>query len=89
MHKISAENKNFKFLPSRRKKRFFCPKIGQFSTKISQILGIDKNHQNTSYVKFLGHLEHFWAKYGHFWSFFAHFWPINYIGEKLAEPHIA
>ena len=50
--------------------RVFCPKIGQFSTKISKILEINKNHQNTCYSKNLDHLEHFWPKK---WLFFYNF----------------
>ena len=53
-----------------KKMRVFCPKIGQFSTKISKILEINKNHQNTCYSQILGHLEHFWPKNGYFSIFF-------------------
>ena len=57
------------------KKWAFCPKIGQFSAKISKILGINKSHLNTSYVIFLGHLEHYWQFFGYFRLFLGHFWP--------------
>ena len=78
---ISAEVFFFKFLPSQQKKRVFCPKIGQFSTKNFKILGINKNHLNTSYVKFLGHFGHFWPFFGHFRPFLGHFWPYSFIRE--------
>ena len=73
----------------------FRPKIGKFSAKFPKILQINKNHLNTSYVKILGHLGHFLAKYDHFWSFLAHFGLYNYIGEKAGRasyrviPHLA
>ena len=54
----------------------FLTKNGHFSADFAEILGIDKNHQNTSYVKILGYLGHFLAKYGHFCSFLAHFYHI-------------
>ena len=71
------------------KNAIFWPKIGHRSADFAEILGIDKNHLNTSYVKILGYLGHFLAKYGHFWSFLAHFGLYNYIGKMPAEPHIA
>ena len=63
----------FKFLPSQQKICVFFPKIGQFSTKNFKILGINKNHLNTSYVNFLGHFGHFWSFFGHFRPFFGPF----------------
>ena len=66
----------------------FWPKIGYRSADFAEILGIDKNHLNTSYVKFLGHLGHFLAKYGHFWSFLAHFGLYKYIGEYAGRASI-
>ena len=51
----------------------------------AEILGIDKNPLNTSYVKILGHLGHFLAKYGNFLSFLAHFGLYNYIGENAGR----
>ena len=54
------------------KKSFFRQKIGQFLTKFAKILQMNKNHLNTSYVKIVGHLGHF---FWHFWSFLVIFWP--------------
>ena len=70
-------------MPEFRQKWPFLAKNGHFSADFVEILGIDKNHLNTSsYVKILGHLGHFLATYGHFWSFLAHFGQYNYIGEN-------
>ncbi len=48
------------------------PKIAQFFTKVSQNLQIDKKHLNASYVKILGHLDHFFCIYGSKWQFWGH-----------------
>ena len=48
----------------------FWTKSGHFLADLGKILGIDKNHLNTSYVKIVGHLGHFWQNmtiFGHFW----------------------
>ena len=58
-----------------KKMTVFRPKIGQFSTKICEILEINKKHLNTSNSQILGHLKHFWPKYCHFRPFLGHFWP--------------
>ena len=64
----------FYFLPIRQKKCDYWPQKPGFLAKISKILEINKNHPNTCYVKFLGHLDHFWPFFWHFWPFFGHFW---------------
>ena len=46
------------FAESAKKLRFF----GQFSTKICEILEINKKHLNTSNSQILGHLKHFFSK---------------------------
>ena len=71
------------FLP---KKSVFQPKIGQFLTKFAQILQMNKNHLNTSYVKIVGHMGHFLAFLVIFCHFLAPFGLYNYIGERPAEP---
>jgi hypothetical protein len=53
----------------------FRPKIGQFSTKICEILEINKKHLNTSNSQILGDLKHFLPKNCHFRPFLGHFWP--------------
>ena len=63
----------------------FWQKNGHFSADFAEILGIHKNHLNTSYVKIVGHLGHFLAKYDHFRSFLAHFGLYNYIGENAGR----
>ena len=48
---------------------FFRPKIGQYTAKISEILGINKNNLNTSYDKF----QVIWIIFSHFSAIFGHF----------------
>ena len=57
------------------KKLPFCPNRGRFLAKIRKFLEINKNPQNTSYVKFLGHFDHYWPFFGNFRPFLGHFWP--------------
>ena len=62
---------------------FFWPKIGQFSTEISDILEINKNHLNTPNSQVLGHLKHFLPKNGHFRPFLS---LLIYIG--ICQPDV-
>ena len=77
MHKLSLEffffNTFFKIAKNDR----FWQKKGHFLADFAEILGIDEKHVNTSYVKILGHLGHYLAKYYHFRSFLAHFGLYN------------
>ena len=69
-----------------KKKPFFGKKIGQFLANFSKNLEINKNHLNSFYVKILGHLDHFLAKYGHFLPFLAHFGFYNNIRKYNENP---
>ena len=70
---FSAEIFFFKFFFfENRQKLCFWPKNGHFLVDFAEILGINKNHLNTSYVKILGHLGHFWQNM----AIFFNFWPI-------------
>ena len=73
---FSAEKLFSFFCRDGKKNAVFWPKIGQKIAKFSKNFGIDKNHINTSYDRFLGHLVDFWPKNGHFRLFLGLFWPI-------------
>ena len=82
---FSVEKKISTQCPNFGKKYRFWPKNGHCSADFAEILGIDKNHLNTSYVKILGHLGLFFGK---IWPFLVIFWPIlayNYIGENAGR----
>ena len=58
------------------KSTVFRPKTAKNRQNFPKFWDLIKNHLNALYVKILGHLDHFLAKYGNFWPFFAHFGPI-------------
>ena len=76
MHKLSAKFFFSTGMPENLKKLPFLAKKLAFFADFAEILGIDKNHLNTSYVRILGHLGPFLAKYGNFIDIFGPFWPI-------------